>query len=93
MLQHWLQFLPNDSYLPFPSDFHCYDKLSVSLVSEESTEDVEGPNETAGDAEEPAKEQESGADKDQSKWTGGFLSLFKCRKGKQKEQWSAELFP
>lgn len=47
--------------------------LSAFLVSEEPSEDVEGPNETTGDAEEPAKEQESGGDKDQSKWTGMIL--------------------
>ncbi|NXJ13986.1 ZFHX3 protein, partial [Odontophorus gujanensis] len=37
--------------------------------SEEAAEDAEGPNETTVDAEEPAKEQESAGDKDQSKWT------------------------
>ncbi|XP_057277943.1 LOW QUALITY PROTEIN: zinc finger homeobox protein 3-like, partial [Pezoporus wallicus] len=35
----------------------------------ESAEDVQGPNETSVDAEEPAKDQESGRDKYQSKWT------------------------
>lgn len=47
--------------------------LSAFLVSEEPSEDVEGPNETAGDAEEPAKEQDSAGDKDQNKWTGMLL--------------------
>lgn len=49
------------------------ESLYSFLVSEEPSEDVEGPNETAGDVEEPAKEQESGGDKDQSKWTGKIL--------------------
>ena len=94
-LQRWLLLLLSGSYLLFCFDFHCYVTLSASLVSEESIEDVEGPNETAGDAEEPAKEQESGGDKDQSKWTGGFWSLFffKSRKGKREEQQPAKLFP
>lgn len=82
VLQRWQLLLPNDSYLLFYFDFHFYFTLSASLVSEESIEDVEGPNETAGDAEEPAKEQESGGDKDQSKWTGGFWSLFLFKPGK-----------
>lgn len=76
VLQCWLLHSLSGSYLLFWFDFHFYITLSASLPSEESTEDVEGPNETAGDAEEPAKEQESGGDKDQSKWTGGFWSLF-----------------
>ncbi|CAM4544863.1 unnamed protein product [Lepidochelys kempii] len=37
--------------------------------AEESVEDVEGLNETPADPEEPTKEQESGGDKDQNKWT------------------------
>ncbi|KAL2300060.1 hypothetical protein Nmel_012019 [Mimus melanotis] len=57
------------SYLFFCSAFHVCVTLSAFLVSEEPSEDVEGPSETAGDAEEPAKEQESGGDKDQGKWT------------------------
>lgn len=75
--------LLNGSYLLFCFDFHFY--VTFFFVSEESTEDVEGPSETAGDAEEPAKEQESGGDKDQTKWTGGFWSLFlfKHRKGER----------
>lgn len=95
VLKHWLLLLLNGSYLLFCFDFHFYVTLPASLVSEESIEDAEGPNETAGDAEEPAKEQESGGDKDQSKWTGGFWSLFffKSRKGKWEEQRSAKLFP
>lgn len=44
----------------------------ASYISEESVEDVEGLNETPADPEEPTKEQESGGDKDQNKWTGGF---------------------
>lgn len=67
------------SYLIFWLDFHFYVIFSASCFSEEATEDAEGPNETAADAEEPAKEQESAGDKDQSKWTGGFWSLFKSK--------------
>ncbi|XP_066876342.1 zinc finger homeobox protein 3 isoform X2 [Kogia breviceps] len=40
-----------------------------STDPEEAIEDVEGPSEAAADPEELAKDQESGAEKDQSKWT------------------------
>lgn len=68
----------------FHFDFLFYVTLSASCFSEEAIEDVEGPNETAVDAEEPAKEQESGGDKDQSKWTGGFWSLFHFQSRKRR---------
>lgn len=43
-------------------------------VSEEAIEDVEGPSEAAADPEELAKDQESGGEKDQGKWTGSVCS-------------------
>lgn len=46
-----------------------FDLWSFS-VAEEAIEDVEGPSETAADPEELAKDQESGSEKDQTKWTG-----------------------
>jgi hypothetical protein len=48
--------------------------LCFSSLSEEVIEDVEGPSETAADPEELAKEQESGGEKDQTKWTGSVCS-------------------
>lgn len=90
------------SCLFFCSAFHACVTLCAFLVSEEPSEDVEGPSETAGDAEEPPKEQESGGDKDQSKWTGmilGFsrgdvwsLTFFKSRRRRWKNQWSTKPF-
>lgn len=44
--------------------------FSFSSLAEEAIEDVEGPSEAAADPEELAKDQESGGEKDQSKWTG-----------------------
>ena len=44
--------------------------FSFSSLVEEAIEDVEGPSEAAADPEELAKDQESGGEKDQSKWTG-----------------------
>lgn len=41
-----------------------------SSISEEAIEDVEGPSDAAADPEELAKDQESGGEKEQSKWTG-----------------------
>lgn len=85
------------SYLIFRLDCRFYVTLSAYCFSEEATEDAEGSNETAVDAEEPAKEQESAGDKDQSKWTGGFWSLFvfKSKKGKRgvAEHYCAKFFP
>ena len=49
-----------------------------SSVSEEAIEDVEGPSEAPADPEELAKDQESGGEKDQSKWTGSMCAALRA---------------
>lgn len=61
-----------------------------SSISEEAIEDGEGPSETAADPEEVAKDQESGGEKDQSKWTGSVCGCPRAPEVSPLEDWGSK---
>lgn len=75
----WRYFFGVAAKSPPSSVYFSSLTFSFSSLVEEAIEDVEGPSEAAADPEELAKDQESGGEKDQSKWTGSVCGCSPAR--------------